>query len=561
MGWLTPVAAQSNPPSLPAIIPIPVELTASGGTRFSLNATTRVILQHAPEDAAKAVAYLRGLVTPPSGFPLTSGTGDLSATNAILFNFDAAQFPAALSAMSSPEAYALSVNESRIVIHARAGEGAFRAVQTLRQLLPLEVEQRDRVTKPVAWTVPAVAITDEPRFAWRGMLLDVGRTFFSVAEVKRFIDLLALHKLNVLHWHLTEDQGWRIEIKKYPRLTEVGAWRAESPLRTDRTRGDSVRYGGFYTQDQIRDVVAYAGDRFITVMPEIDLPGHSAAAIAAYPELGNRDIPDYAPRVMTRWGVHPYTYGPHEETFAFIEDVLTEVMALFPSRFIHIGGDEAPIAQWKASPFAQAYIKQHELKDEHELQSHFIARVGKFLAAHQRQLVGWDEIQEGGTPPGAVVSLWRTRPAKGSKDAVDWQHLWAPLRAGHDIVLAPNSHFYFDYYQVDPATSAEPMAIGGLNTLDHVYGFEPPYDQLTEAERKHIVGIEGTLWSEYLWDFTKLQYMAFPRVTALAEVTWSPQGRRDFPQFQARWTELQRRLDAMGVPYRKPGAVPRPIIQ
>ncbi|MBI5380845.1 MAG: beta-N-acetylhexosaminidase [Opitutae bacterium] len=563
--WMPAADVTPAPSPRPlALIPVPAELIIGTGSGFTLRPDTRLSLIQAPAEIATVTAQLRELLGPSTGAKLPDGPAQLDADNAIVFNFDARRFPAALSAKTSPEAHALTVDAQRIQIHARTAAGAFLAMQTLRQLLPPQIERLDAV-KGVAWTVPAVQIHDEPRFRWRGLLLDVGRHFFTVAEVKKLIDLMALQKLNVLHWHLTEDQGWRIEIKKYPRLTEVGAWRAESPLRGNRKQGDRVRYGGFYTQDQIKEVVAYAAARFITVMPEIDLPGHSSAAIAAYPELGNSDIPNYAPKVQTRWSVHPYTYAPKEQTFTFIEDVLREVMALFPSRYIHIGGDEAPKTQWKASPFAQTYMREHNIKNEEELQSHFISRVGRFLSANGRQLIGWDEIQEGGVPPGAAVMIWRRLPlakTPGSKPTLNWSLMTQPLKAGAEIVITPSSHFYLDHYQV-PATETanEPEAIGGSTTLAHAYDFELPMDQLTPAEQARIIGLQAALWTEFIWDFPKIEYMMFPRACALAEVAWSPRTQRNFEQFQGRLTEFQRRLDELGVLYHKPGANPRKTVQ
>lgn len=548
--------------AMPAIIPVPVEIKESEGDGFTANRATRLLYRGKVVDAPKVFTALADLLAPATGSPPKAAQGELGATNAVVLNFDSAQWPESLRTMTSTEAYVLTVDAARIVIHARTAHGAFNAVQTLRQMLPPAFERLDR-PNGLAWQVPAVFVRDEPGYAWRGMMLDVGRYFYGVDEVKRLIDLLALQKFSVFHWHLTENEGWRIEIKKYPRLTQVGAWRDESPMRSDPKRGDRIRYGGFYTQEQIRDVVAYAADHFITIVPEIDLPGHSEAAIAAYPELGNTDVPGYAPKVATRWAISRYTYAPKEETFRFFEDVMREVMALFPGPFIHIGGDEAPKDQWKTSAFAQDFMRTHGLKTEEELQSYIIGRVGRFLTDHGRKFIGWDEIQEGGTPPGATVMLWRAGlrwiPGKPRPPA-DWQYLLPPIKAGHDIILSPRTHFYFNFYAVDPATSAEPLAWDGLSTLEMAYTFDPDVPGLTAAERKRIIGLHGALWTNFLWDFPKLEYHMFPRACALAEVAWSPRERRDFADFNRRLAVFQQRLDELGVSYRKAGTVPRVTI-
>jgi len=350
--------------------------------------------------------------------------------------------------------------------------------------------------------------------------------------------------MNVFHWHLTEDQGWRIEIRKYPRLTEVGSWRAESPVHGDPSRGDGRRYGGFYTQDDIREVVAYAEARYITVVPEIELPGHCTAAIAAYPELGNSDIADYQPSVMTHWGQNHYTYAPREETFQFLEDVLTEVMGLFPSHYVHIGGDEVPKEQWKQSAFAQNFIRANGLKDEEGLQGYFVRRIEKFLNAHDRRLVGWDEIRQGGLSPTATMMVWH-----------EPELAVAAIGSGNDVVVSPYVSVYLDYYQADPGSSPEPEAAGGprsVISLAHVYAFDPVAPQLRPDQAAHVLGTEGPLWTERIWDDAKLEYMAFPRASALAEVAWSPRESRDYADFCRRLTAWLARLRAAGVNYRPP---------
>jgi len=434
------------------------------------------------------------------------------------------------AASANPEGYLLLVTPGSVTISAPAHAGLFYGLQTLRQLLPADAGA-DRA-------VPAVRIEDAPRFRYRGMHLDVGRHFFPVAFIKRYIDLMAMYKMNTFHWHLTEDQGWRIEIKKYPRLTEVGSCREETILEKnfDPYVGDGIPYCGFYTQDDIREVVAYAAERYVTVMPEIEMPGHSVAALAAYPQLGCTDGPF---EVYTKWGVTEDIYCPKEETFAFLEDVLTEVINLFPSRYIHIGGDEAPKTRWKASDVAQAVIAREGLADESELQSYFIRRIERFLNAHGRRLVGWDEILEGGLAPEATVMSWR-----GMEGGIE------AARQGHDVIMTPAGHLYFDYYQGDPEW--EPLAIGGYSPLDRVYAFEPVPEELTPEEARHVLGAQGNVWTEYMATTDYVEYMVFPRLLALSEVVWSPKAARDWDSFAARLPAQFRRLDRYGVHYRIP---------
>jgi hexosaminidase len=438
--------------------------------------------------------------------------------------------------------YTVEAAPRGVVVKGRDAAGAWHGTRTLLQLIPLQGER----------AIPAVGIRDEPRFGWRGMHLDVGRHFFPVEDIKGFIDWLAFHKLNVFHWHLTEDQGWRIEIKKYPKLTEVGAWRESTPPYGNRNSDDGKRYGGFYTQEQIREVVAYARERHITVVPEIDMPGHMAAAIAAYPELGNSDIPGYAPKVMTRWGVHPYTLAPTEEVFAFVDDVLTEICDLFPSAYIHIGGDEAPKDQWEASPRVRELMKKEGLKDGHEVQSYFIKRVEKILEKKGRKLVGWDEIREGGLAPSATVMCWQG-------DAV--APAVASAKAGHDVIIAPNQRLYFDHYQrpekEELAKGVEFETIGGFRPIDNVYAYEPVPEALTAEEAKHVLGVQAQLWTEYMHDWKKVEYMAFPRIAALAEIAWTAPERKNYENFRSRLATILKHYDAAGVNRAEPYDTPK----
>lgn len=420
------------------------------------------------------------------------------------------------------EGYELNVDGEGIEVRASQFPGFLYALQSLEQLLPAAVYGTEPAPD-AAWEVPCVKIADAPRFAYRGMHLDVARHFFSVDEVKRYIDVMAIHKLNTLHWHLTDDQGWRIEIKRYPELTAVGSIRKATVVRKEWGTYDGTSYGGFYTQDEIRDVVKYAADRGVTVIPEIDLPGHMLAALTAYPELGCTGGPY---EVWGRWGVADDVLCPgREKTFEFLEGVLTEVMELFPSEYIHIGGDECPKVRWEKCPRCQAKIRQLGLKDdgehtaEHYLQSYVTDRIGKFLAQHGRRIIGWDEILEGRAPSDAVVMSWR-----GSEGGI------AAAKLGHDVIMTPNSHFYFDYYQ-SLDTDAEPFGIGGYIPMEQVYSYDPAFPELTPEQQRHILGVQANLWTEYVLSDEHLEYMLLPRLAALSEVQWCLPETKDWNRF------------------------------
>jgi hexosaminidase len=430
--------------------------------------------------------------------------------------------------------YTLEVADGGIKINGTDTAGVFYGSRSLLQLISLTDKP------PLVLEVPAVTIVDEPRYSWRGMHLDVGRHMYPLEKIEQFLDQMAMHKLNTFHWHLTEDQGWRIEIKKYPKLTEVGAYRDSTPPYGDRKGSDGKRYGGFYTQQEVKDLVAYAAARHITVVPEIELPGHAAAAIAAYPELGNDDISDYAPKVVTSWGVFPYTFAPKEKTFEFLADVMSEVCELFPSKYIHVGGDEAPKDQWVESKFAQEVMKREGLKDEHELQSYFIRRIEAMLVEKGRSLIGWDEIQEGGLAKTAAMMVWRD---------IKWaQHA---LDQGNQVVMTPYNLTYFDYYQFpikdELAKGAEFEGGGGFTPMSKLYAYDPVSVAKTPEQEKLILGVQGQLWTEYMHDWNKLEYMAFPRIAGLAEVAWTPQSRRDFEDFSARLELILPRYRAQGI--------------
>ncbi|MGC9395137.1 MAG: beta-N-acetylhexosaminidase [Anaerolineae bacterium] len=513
------------------IVPAPSHVVLGEG-KFALTADTVLVAAGPAAEVAKLFAEQ---VAPATGFALPLVDAPDDAHPAIAFMLDEAAVDLGV------ESYRLMVTPSRVTARAAQPAGLFYAAQSLRQLLPPEVFRPARV-KDVAWTMPCVEIEDVPRFGWRGAMLDVCRHFMPKDFVLRFIDLLALHKLNIFHWHLTDDQGWRIEIKKYPRLTEVGAWRKETLVgrmqRDTEMVFDGVPHGGFYTQDDIREVVAYAQARHVTVVPEIEMPGHAQAAIAAYPELGN-DVLGEPLDVRTYWGISENVFNVEESTLAFLQDVLTEVLDLFPSEFIHVGGDEAPKAQWKASPAAQARMQALGLHDEEELQSYFIRRMDAFLTSHGRRLVGWDEILEGGLAENATVMSWR-----GVQGGV------AAATSGHDVVMAPNTFTYFDYSQSEDRDQ-EPLAIGGYIPLEGAYAFEPVCEGIDEAHAHHVLGGQGQLWTEYIPTPEHVEYMAFPRLCALAEAVWTPAENRDYADFLARLEEHLHRLDGMNVHYRR----------
>lgn len=509
------------------LIPLPSVVDARPG-QFELRRSTTIVAPSA--FIAVAHRFARDIAN-PTGFDLSVRSGTAAGSNQIILRSNAA-LPA--------EAYTLDVVAGRITIRASSAAGAFYALETVKQLLPAAI-YRDAPISGTQWIVPAVHVEDSPRFSWRGMHLDASRHFMPKEFVKKFIDQLAQHKMNRFHWHLTEDQGWRIEIKKYPRLTEVGSCREQTlvgPYVTDPAKRvfDGIKHCGYYTQDDIREVVAYAAARFITVVPEIEMPGHAQAAIAAYPHLGVR--PDTTVSVLGVWGVSEYILNANASTVSFMQDVLTEVLALFPGPFIHIGGDEAVKTQWKASPAIQARIKELGLKDEHELQSWFIRQMDSFLTARGRRLVGWDEILEGGLAENATVMSWR-----GVDGGI------AAAKAGHDVVMAPNSHTYFDHLQ-SRDRRAEPLSIGGFLPLDTVYAFDPIPPTLTATEAKHVLGAQAQLWSEYLPNPKAIEYMMFPRMAALAEVVWSPQPKRNYADFMSRLSIHLTRLQAQDIKFR-----------
>ena len=426
------------------------------------------------------------------------------------------------------EHYELSIEANKINIAAFSNQGLFYGVQTLLQNIPYE---NAKIAK-----IATVKITDEPKFKWRGMHLDVGRHFFPKEFIKKYIDYIAMYKMNTFHWHLTEDQGWRIEIKKYPKLTEVGAWRNGSMIEHyNDQKYDTIRHGGFYTQEDVKEIVAYAQKRHITIVPEIEMPGHSQAALAAYPEFSCTGGPFEVAKI---WGVLEDVYCPKEETFTFLEDVLTEVLALFPSEYIHIGGDECPKTRWKNCNHCQKLIKEKGLKDEHELQSYFIQRIEKFLNSKGRKIIGWDEILEGGLAPNAAVMSWR-----GTEGGI------TAAKEKHFVVMTPGSHVYFDHYQGEPKN--EPIAIGGYTPLEKVYSFNPIPDELTKEEAKYILGAQANVWTEYIPTTQQVEYMIMPRMAALSEVLWGTSNPKNYKEFEKRIIKHFEFYDKKGINYSK----------
>ena len=441
------------------------------------------------------------------------------------------------------EGYELEITPVNISLSAKGSAGLFYGVQTLLQLLPSPpgLESGQSLPGFSGITLPCLKITDRPRFAYRGMHLDVGRHFFPKSFIKKYIDLLALHKFNTFHWHLTEDQGWRIEIKKYPKLTEISSYRQESLIghyRDQSRKFDGQRYGGYYSQEDIREIVQYAQERYITIIPEIEMPGHSVAVLAAYPELSCTGGPF---EVSTIWGVHEDVYcAGNEKVFTFLEDVLSEVIDLFPGPYIHIGGDECPKIRWENCPKCQARKREENLADENALQSYFIRRIENFLLSKDKKLIGWDEILEGGLAPEATVMSWR-----GTGGGIE------AAKQGHDVIMTPTSHCYFDFYQADP--EFEPLAIGGYTTLKKVYFFEPIPGELTEKEAVHIKGAQGNVWTEYIKTAEYAEYMSVPRMTALSEVLWSPRDVRNWESFRRRLDLFFKRFETMGINF-SPGS-------
>lgn len=516
-----------------SIIPKPVSAVRRPGS-FVIGANTRIAIPAADLEAEGVGRYLAERLHSAFGLDLsvTDGAPVESQSVIILRRSDQQDL--------GGEGYVLSVTPAAVSIEAPEVGGLFYGVQSLFQLLPPEAYGRAGATGAVPALLPCARIEDKPRLPWRGMLLDCSRHFFSKEFIKSYLDYLAMHKMNTFHWHLTDDQGWRIEIKKYPLLTEVGAWRVDREdqnwnSRPPQAAGEKAALGGYYTQADVREIVAYAASRHITVVPEIEMPGHCLAALAAYPQLSCSGGPFTVPPGGV-WPIKDVYCPGNDETFDFLQDVLTEVIELFPGQVIHIGGDEVDKSNWKLCPKCQARIKDEGLKNEEELQSWFVRRIEAFLNARGKTLMGWDEILEGGLAPNASVMSWR-----GIDGGI------AAAKAKHAVVMTPTSSCYFDYYQGDP--SREPQGIGGYLPLSKVYAFEPIPPALTAEEGRYIIGAQGNLWTEYVATPAHAEYMTFPRIAAMAEAGWSDPAGRSWEDFLARMVSQFRRYDRLGVSY------------
>jgi len=497
---------------------------------FTLKEDSRITVSTG--DIVSKGHLLRNYLTGPTGFSLPISVGEEGDIHLVLEGTPD-------SSLEEPgdESYSITVTDRRCILKAPAAPGLARAIQTLRQLFP-SVIFSDARQSGIKWEVPGCEISDSPRFGWRGMHLDVCRHFFSKEEVMRFIDLIALHRFNRFHFHLTEDQGWRIEIKKYPKLTEVGAWREATQIGhyLDRPkRYKDERYGGFYTQEDIKEIVAFAAVREITIVPEVDMPGHMQAAISAYPELG---CTDQTLKPLCHWGICEHILNVEDSTVDFMKDVLDEVMELFPGKYIHVGGDEALKYQWEEQRRIQDRMYELGLKSENELQSWFIRQMAAHIQSKGREVIGWDEILDGGLAAGAAVMSWRGE--KGGLEAAS---------QGHKVVMTPEQYVYFDHYQGDKET--EPLAIHGFTTVEKVYSYGIIPEEMPEDQKKFVMGSQGQMWTEYIPDFKHLEYMAFPRVCALSEVLWTREEKKDYPSFEKRLERHKTVLDNLRVNYHK----------
>lgn len=501
-----PFVAQAQQPV--TIIPEPVSLQLTGGN-FVISKTTKIKSSNADKELQAAAKFLRNQVEDVSGYTLPFGT---AANNVI-------ELKIVHEKQLGEEGYHLFVNRNSVLISANTKAGIIYGMQSLFQLLPA-------IRTNAALSIPCMQVTDYPRFAWRGMHLDVSRHFFSPKMVKEYIDLMAMYKMNVFHWHLTDSQGWRIEIKKYPKLTDVGAWRVDYTnlvwgSRPVAKEGEPATYGGYYTQEQIKDIIKYAAQRNITIVPEIEMPGHSAAAIAAYPFLSCTGAAQLPMTGQNGTNISHNFCAGKDAVFVFLQNVLSEVISLFPSQYIHIGGDEVDKTSWKNCPLCQARMRAEGLKDENELQSYFIRRMEQFIISKHRKLIGWDEILEGGLAPEATVMSWR-----GEAGGIE------AAKMKHNVVMTPGNPVYFDHYQAGP--EGEPLAIGGMNTLKNVYDYEPVPKELDASESKYVLGAQANVWTEYISTAEHLEYMVLPRMAALSEVLWSPKENRNWKSFSER---------------------------
>ena len=504
------------------VIPLPQEVTLTQKGAFVLTGATPIVYPEGDEQLKNDAQFLSDYIADVTALRLT--TTSAKVKNAITLRLN--------KKVQSKEGYVITVDKKGVVIEGATAAGVFYGVQTLRKSIPV-----DKSLTEV--TLPAVMLKDAPRFGYRGVMLDCARHYFPVKFVKQFIDLIAMHNMNVFHWHLTDDQGWRIEVKKYPDLAKIGSVREKTVLGHNSDVFDDTPYGGYYTQEEAREIVKYAADRFITVIPEIDMPGHMIAALAAYPDMGCTGGPY---KVCQIWGVMPDVLClGNEKTYQFCEDVLSEMMDIFPSEYIHLGGDETPNVRWKECPKCKALMAKENLTPG-KLQGYFTNRIEKFVNSKGRRIIGWDEILDGDINQSATIMSWRgTAPgARGAK-------------MGHDVIMSPSSHVYFDYYQTRQGESQweEPLLIGGNLPIERTYSLEPVPEGADAETASHIIGVQGNLWTEYIAGPSLAEYQVLPRMGALSEVQWRPQGQKDFENYKMRQTKMLKLYDAYGLVYAK----------
>ena len=522
MSFAGAMAADDNRVADYNVIPLPQEVTLTQKGAFVLTGTTPIVYPEGDEQLKNDAQFLSDYIADVTALRLT--TTSAKVKNAITLRLN--------KKVQSKEGYVITVDKKGVVIEGATAAGVFYGVQTLRKSIPV-----DKSLTEV--TLPAVMLKDAPRFGYRGVMLDCARHYFPVKFVKQFIDLIAMHNMNVFHWHLTDDQGWRIEVKKYPDLAKIGSVREKTVLGHNSDVFDDTPYGGYYTQEEAREIVKYAADRFITVIPEIDMPGHMIAALAAYPDMGCTGGPY---KVSPIWGIMPDVLClGNEKTYQFCEDVLSEMMDIFPSEYIHLGGDETPNVRWKECPKCKALMAKENLTPG-KLQGYFTNRIEKFVNSKGRRIIGWDEILDGDINQSATIMSWRgTAPgARGAK-------------MGHDVIMSPSSHVYFDYYQTRQGESQweEPLLIGGNLPIERTYSLEPVPEGADAETASHIIGVQGNLWTEYIAGPSLAEYQVLPRMGALSEVQWRPQGQKDFENYKMRQTRMLKLYDAYGLVYAK----------
>ena len=522
MSFAGAMAADDNRVADYNVIPLPQEVTLTQKGAFVLTGATPIVYPEGDEQLKNDAQFLSDYIADVTALRLT--TTSAKVKNAITLRLN--------KKVQSKEGYVITVDKKGVVIEGATAAGVFYGVQTLRKSIPV-----DKSLTEV--TLPGVMLKDAPRFGYRGVMLDCARHYFPVKFVKQFIDLIAMHNMNVFHWHLTDDQGWRIEVKKYPGLAKIGSVREKTVLGHNSDVFDDTPYGGYYTQEEAREIVKYAADRFITVIPEIDMPGHMIAALAAYPDMGCTGGPY---KVSPIWGIMPDVLClGNEKTYQFCEDVLSEMMDIFPSEYIHLGGDETPNVRWKECPKCKALMAKENLTPG-KLQGYFTNRIEKFVNSKGRRIIGWDEILDGDINQSATIMSWRgTAPgARGAK-------------MGHDVIMSPSSHVYFDYYQTRQGESQweEPLLIGGNLPIERTYSLEPVPEGADAETASHIIGVQGNLWTEYIAGPSLAEYQVLPRMGALSEVQWRPQGQKDFENYKMRQTKMLKLYDAYGLVYAK----------